>query len=284
MKKKSPPKINIGEKYGRWLVTDVERVGNYYRGVCQCDCGNIGSVRQDTLLNGQSTSCGCYSKEVVRKVNSKRGGITTHPLYQRWYDLNRRCYDTTRKDFHHYGGRGITVCDDWNKYNPNGFINFLKDMEDSYVEGLEIDRIDNDGNYCRENCKWSTRSEQVINSRNLVSNIGAAHWLNDGEETLHLAAMAKKHNMSPRKLQDRVGKLGWTLEDALLKNHKVKSYLIVIDGKGYKVSDIFFTNVSNRGKSFNVSSGQLQGLYLKMKSILCQKSMVLWRLWIILRY
>lgn len=257
MKKKSPPKINIGEKYGRWLVLDVERVGNYYRGICQCDCGNTGSIRQDTLLNGQSSSCGCYSKEVVRKISSKRGGITKHPLYQRWYDLNRRCYDNTRKDFHHYGGRGITVCDNWNKYNPNGFINFLEDMEESYIDGLEIDRINNDGNYCKENCKWSTRSEQVINSRNIISNIGVVRWLDDGEEILHLTAMAKKHNISPNKLQDRIGKLGWTLEDALSKEHKVKSYTIIIDDIGYKTNDVFFTNISNRCRSFNISTGQL---------------------------
>lgn len=257
MKKKSPPRINIGERYGRWEVLDVERVGNYYRGICQCDCGNTGSIRQDTLLNGQSSSCGCYSKELVRKIKSKKGGITKHPLYQRWYDLNRRCYDPKRKDFHHYGGRGVTVCEDWNKYNPDGFINFLRDMESSYIEGLEIDRINNDGNYCKENCKWSTRSEQVINRREVDGVCFATRFLEDGDDILHLAAMAKKYNMSPKKLQDRIGKLGWSLEDALLKEHKVKSYAIVIEGVHYKVSDIFFTNVANRCKCFGASYAQM---------------------------
>lgn len=257
MKKKSPPKINIGEKYGRWLVLDVERVGNYYRGICQCDCGNTGSIRQDTLLNGQSSSCGCYSKEVIRKISSKRGGVTTHPLYQRWYDMNRRCYDPTRKDFHHYGGRGITVCDAWNKCNPDGFINFIRDMEESYIEGLEIDRINNDGNYCKENCKWSTRSEQVINSRNIISNIGAVRWLNDGEETLHLAAMAKKHGLDPHLLQDRITKMGWTLEQAIKTPVKVKKYRIIYRDHFYQVGDIFVTNICNRSHKLGVSSGQL---------------------------
>ena len=185
------------------------------------------------------------------------GGMTAHPLYRRWYDMNRRCTDPRRKDFYYYGGRGISVCDDWIRTNPNGFYNFLRDMESSYVEGLEIDRVDNDGDYCKDNCKWSTRSEQVINSRTLECKIGEVRWLNDGEEILHLTAMAKKYNMSPKKLQDRIDKLGWSLEAALCKEHKVKSYAIMIDDVLYKVSDIFFTNVANRCKCFGVTYAQL---------------------------
>lgn len=249
--------IKVGERYGRWLVTDVERVKGYHRGVCLCDCGNIKSVRQGTLLNGQSTSCGCYSKEVVRKIKAKKGGITTHHLYQRWYDLNRRCYNPKRRDFRHYGGRGISVCEDWNKYNPDGFINFLKDMEDSYIEGLEIDRINNDGNYCKENCKWSTRSEQVINKREVDGACFATRFLDDGEQTLHLAAMAKKHGLEPHLLQDRVSKMGWTLEQALKTPLKVKKYRIMYKDYCYQVGDIFVTNIGNRSRKLGVSSGQL---------------------------
>lgn len=185
---------------------------------------------------------------------STAGGMTSHPLYRRWYDMNRRCLDPKRKDFHHYGGRGISVCEDWIRSNPNGFTNFLSDMEASYVEGLELDRVDNNGNYDKYNCKWSTRSEQVVNSRTLECKIGEIHWLNDGEETLHLAAMAKKYNMSQFKLHDRIVKLGWTLEEALTRKHKVKSYSIVIEGTSYKLNDIFVTNLSNRAKGCKIST------------------------------
>lgn len=271
MRKKNPPKINIGEKYGRWTVVDVERVGNYYRGICHCNCGNTGSVRQDTLLNGESSSCGCYSRELLRTVNSKRGGITVHPLYQRWYDMNRCCLDPRRKDFHHYGGRGISICDDWIKTNPNGFVNFLNDMENSYVEGLELDRVNNDGNYCKENCKWSTRSEQVINRREVDGCCFGVRFLEDGEDTLHLAAMAKKHNMSSRKLQDRITKLGWSLEDALTRGHRVKSYSIIIEGVCYKLGDIFFTNMANRAREYNLPTGQVLRSILKDSVIVMAK-------------
>lgn len=257
MRKKLPAKVKEGDVFGRWTVLSVERVGQYNRATCICECGKSKSVRQDTLLNGQSTSCGCFAHELTSQRSSTKGGQTMHPLYQRWYDLNRRCFDSKRKDFHHYGGRGITVCDEWSKDNPQGFTNFLVDMQDSYVDGLEIDRVDNNGNYCKANCKWSTRSEQVINRREVDGLCFTTRFLEDGEDVLHLAAMAKKYNMSPNKLQDRISKLGWSLEDAISRPHKVKSYTIVVDGVNYKVDEIFVTNISNRCKPLKVTTGQL---------------------------
>lgn len=238
MKKKSPPRINIGERYGRWEVLDVERVGNYYQGICQCDCGNTGSIRQDTLLNGQSSSCGCYSKEVA--ANRLRiDDRSSHRLYHVWQSMNRRCGNPKSKDYKYYGGRGITVCSEWHRDNPEGFWNFVDDMSNSFIEGLELDRIDNEGHYSVSNCKWSTRSEQVINSRTLDNKIGEVRWLNDGEETLHLAAMAKKYNLNPKLLQDRIGKMGLSLTDAINLPVKVKQYYLKFEGKCYRVKDVF---------------------------------------------
>jgi hypothetical protein len=242
----SPPKVKPNDKFNRWVVLDVERVGGYYYAECQCNCGNIKKVRQDSLLNGESSSCGCLAKEKARERLTTHGG-SGHRLFQRWFDMNRRCYSKKRKDYKHYGGRGIQVCDEWHYENPNGFENFVNDMEESYVEGLELDRIDNDGNYEPSNCKWSTRSEQIINSR-------SANWLTYDGETLHLSAMAKKYGLTSKKLVDRIGKLGWSLEKALTEPHRVKSYTLNIDGVDYKPEDVFVTNIGNAAKKYKVDS------------------------------
>lgn len=253
MSKALPPKIKKYDTFTRWTVMDVNRIGKYYYATCQCNCGNSKQVRQDSLLNGDSRSCGYLQKEEAGSRLRTHGG-SDHKLFQRWFDMNRRCYSKRRKDYKHYGGRGITVCEDWYYDNPHGFNNFLNDMQDSYAEGLELDRIDNDGNYEPSNCKWSTRSEQVINRRFLEDSIGIPKFLCDGEEVLHLADMAKKYGLTPRKLQDRLDKLGWSLERALTEPHRVKSYILNIDGVDYKPEDVFLTNIANAAKKYKVDT------------------------------
>lgn len=257
-----PPKVKVGETYGRWVVMDVQRVGWYYKAMCSCVCGSTKSVRQDSLISGDSTSCGCLAREKARERFSTKGGLTTHPLYQRWYDLNRRCYDPERKDYNHYGGRGITVCQEWHRDNPQGFQNFLRDMGGTYQDKLEIDRIDNNGNYCKDNCKWSTRSEQVVNSRDLGGRIGRPNFLDDGQEVLHLAAMAKKYNLNAGLLQDRVDKLGMSLTDALSMPVKTKKYFLIFNGIECTIKDVFKypCHASNEAKRLGITLHEV--LYL----------------------
>jgi len=236
--------MKIGDRYGRWLVLSEPYAieGKNKRVDVVCDCGTRKSVRVSSLLSGDSTSCRCFAKETARERMSTKGGESKHSLHQRWYDLNRRCYDPRRKDYKHYGGRGIEVCEEWHKDNPEGFQNFLKDMESTHKPKLEIDRIDNDGNYCKENCKWSTRSEQVLNSRYLGSKVANPRYLDDGEDVLHLAAMARKHGLNERLLQDRIGKLGMSVQEALSLPVKTRQYFLIFDGNEYSLKDVF-TNI-----------------------------------------
>lgn len=85
---------------GRWSIL-VSNKGRYV--LCRCSCGNVKDVRVDSLISGESKSCGCLLKDVASERMSTKGGISKHPLYQAWYDMNRRCSVASRKDYIHYG-------------------------------------------------------------------------------------------------------------------------------------------------------------------------------------
>lgn len=143
----------VGHRFGM-LVVESEETGKQRRVVARCDCGETKSVLLSTLRRGSTKSCGC-----LRRTRLKKHGHSKHPLFQCWADMLRRCKSIGCKVYKHYGGRGIKVCDRWHE-----FENFVKDMGDR-PDGGELDRVDNDGDYCPENCKWSTRTEQLRNQR-----------------------------------------------------------------------------------------------------------------------
>ena len=155
-----------GKKYGRLYV--VKRVGTSKDGqktyLCRCDCGNEKVVKSGNLKSGKTKSCGCFNSERIRLANkqkAKHGGCGTR-LYGIWIDMRARCNVEKSINWHLYGGRGIKVCEEWQKD-----FSLFRDwaLANGYEEGLQLDRVNNDGNYEPENCKWSTRSEQGNNRR-----------------------------------------------------------------------------------------------------------------------
>lgn len=156
-----------GRKFGRLTVLGFSHSEKYIKyWTCRCECGTIKSIRQQSLLSGNTTSCGCYQKERSKSIGErslKHGDFGTK-LYGIWNGMKTRCYNKNHKYYADYGGRGIKVCDEWKDYI--GFKQWA--IPAGYHEGLSIERIDVDGDYCPENCKWIPLSEQNRNKRNTI--------------------------------------------------------------------------------------------------------------------
>ena len=160
--------INLaGKKVGRWTVLrrDYERGSTattfaltYW--ICLCECGTVKSVRASSLQRGKSKSCGCYLEDYRNAMVTH--GLTGTPEYRTWMNMLNRCRNPNVPGFEHYGGRGITVCDRWQR-----FENFFSDMGPRPSKQHSIDRIDVNGPYAPSNCKWSTALEQVTNRRKI---------------------------------------------------------------------------------------------------------------------
>ena len=155
-----------GKNFGRLEVLKLSREvksGKRYRKywLCKCECGNEKEIRTDSLTSGSVKSCGCLKEEqnkvnLIKNHSHKQSGKR---LYYIWQGMKQRCFDVNNDRYLRYGGRGITVCEEW--LTSNNFFNWA--LLNGYEENLTIDRIDNDGNYEPSNCKWSTIKEQCNN-------------------------------------------------------------------------------------------------------------------------
>lgn len=195
-----------GEKFGKWTVigkapNHITR-GGYPVSMwdCVCECGTRRAVRGNDLRLGKSVSCGCSLAE--NPAARKHGAAGSH-LYKVYYGMKARCYNPNNKNYKHYGGRGIEICEEWRSFEA--FAEWAD--KSGYAEGLTIERKDVNEGYCPQNCCWITQKEQTRNKRNTV-------YITAQGETKTLLEWAKQLNVPASMLKARQAR-GWTDEEII---------------------------------------------------------------------
>lgn len=193
-----------GQQYGQLFVMD--RAENSIKGEarwnCLCVCGSEVCVPARHLKSGNTKSCGCFKKESNR-AHSLTHGMSSSPEYVIWSGIKQRCYNQNNPDYHHYGERGITVCDEWKE----SFESFYRDMGPRPSARHTVERKDNDKGYSKENCCWATQIEQSNNRR---TNIFYVH--NDTAKTMK--TWCRELGLNYHTVRARLQK-GMSFEDAI---------------------------------------------------------------------
>ena len=173
------------QRFGKLVALNVDKKENdktYW--MCKCDCGKKCSVLTSRLISGHTKSCGCLNNELIGELNKTHSKSKTR-IYKIYQGMKARCYRKTAPNYDNYGGRGIIICQEW----LNDFMNFYNwAMENGYSDDLSIDRINNDGNYCPENCRWTNAEEQANNRR-------TSRYVSVDGETITVAMFAKKYGI-----------------------------------------------------------------------------------------
>ena len=194
----------INQKFNMLLVLEkYGRKNNRVIWKCRCECGNITYLPTFALTGNHTKSCGCLKGDNFCHIRQNHK-LTNTRLYSILIDIKKRCYNSNFKYYCNYGGRGITICDNW----KNDFLAFYNwSMKNGYQENLSIDRINNDGNYEPSNCRWVDRITQGNNKRN-------NHFLTFNGKTLTIAQWSREIGIPEKNIDSRL-RLNWSVEKTL---------------------------------------------------------------------
>lgn len=197
----------IGKKFGKLTVLKFDHKEKYIKGrnfiyfyLCKCECGNLKVLRRHKLLNNETLSCGC----LLKLGNGRKHSLSRSRIYNIYRAIIKRCYMSNDPSYDNYGARGITVCKEWTE-NFMTFYNWA--VNNGYADNLTIDRINVNGNYEPNNCRWVDRKTQANNRRN-------NHLLTHQGETHTLAEWAKIIGIPPSTIKTRLSH-NWIIEKVL---------------------------------------------------------------------
>jgi len=196
-----------GQRFGRLEVIhdagrDKQNSANWK---CCCECGNNIVVSSHSLRSGNTKSCGCLQKDIIKEIgySNQIHGMSHTKIWRRWRDMKRRCFDNKVKAFKNYGGRGITVCKEWLNFE----VFYKWAMENGYRDDLTIERTDNSGNYDPENCTFIPKPQQSKNRRGL-------HFVIFNGEKKTLNEWSRTTGIDRRVLGTRLRR-GWSINRTL---------------------------------------------------------------------
>ena len=194
----------VGKKYGKLTVMSAVNVktkqGSQWYWEMMCDCGKVATVKPYDAISGKTVSCGCYRKN--RGCLTKTHGMSRTRLHKIWCGINNRC-DPNHKNSERYGKRGITICEEWSRFE--NFRDWA--LANGYADNLTIERIDVDGDYCPNNCKWI---ELIKQARNRTT----TKWVEYQGRKVSLAEASELAGLPYKTVHLRIKK-GWSVERAL---------------------------------------------------------------------
>lgn len=212
-----------GKKFGRLTAIRFDHSEKHHSfWLYRCECGNEVVRRTDHTTNIPNASCGCYMDKIMKKaqkihsqeIETKRiknelciNNKTELPLYKRYSRMIERCYNKSHPSYKYYGERGISVCFEWK--GKQGFYNFYAwAIRNNFEPSLTLDRIDVNGNYCPENCRWVNMDIQGNNRRN-------NHYYEYNGESLTLSQISRKYNVNYNMMYSRINKHHMSIEEAI---------------------------------------------------------------------